>query len=755
HPFVKNTTRNQNPAKAYPSQETVVSPTNRMFVQRTLEVGQSGDFYERQADAMADIVMRESFDGGEISTPPAGNGISTIQRSGGTSAFVVSPGMEGQLSSSHGGGNALPPALRSQMEGSFGFDFSTVRLHTGTPAAQMSSEINARAFTHGNDIYFNEGQYQPENTSGQHLLAHELTHVVQQTGKVQRFDDNSAAVIGEAYIAQKNKAAEEEKQKKIQRWKDIDDLTFDIIVSVSPADCLSNNGEDVELFFKYFNSLNYTINNVLNYSLPIDIKSVKGLVFKAYFFKVNPNFEVEEDIDNLSAFISNWENPIKDRNNSEYADKCKVVFNAPAPRELFTGSTLSFLDANRNSIGTRRPITVIFYTSTKTDYNCAFNQDPGARRAVSNDSNKSVFIFQGLGSIREYEDSIKALVYTYGPLADVIILGHGEFDLIELGKDLLLNVGESQTESLFMTIGELIKEADDEFKNSGRPPLVHYIRLAGCLTNTTYSDSPTKSQANLTQYVQAILGNQAIVEGNLASAGDSQRFPKSNAMEDINDPSITKSNSKDYRGTEPSGYYRMINDNFFISGDKQVAIQLLIDEETKLFDFVEHIITNNMYNIEDGPTTWYWVLSGDNMWTIAKRHGIELDALIIANPWITNPSLIFPGDLIEIPNRTTDNIAFAQFNELPIFEHIIHIAAIKYIIANQNNDNTLIPFIHSMGKFNNFINTAIEYYRIQNNLFLKDIQTLNGNSVKDVMNKYINEIKFDNISEFTLTPPFP
>jgi len=183
---VKNTTRNQNPAKAYPSQETVVSPTNRMFVQRTLEVGQSGDFYERQADAMADMVMRESSDGGEISTPPAGDGISAIQRSGGSSAFAVSPGMESQLSSSRGGGNALPPVLRSQMEGSFGFDFSAVRLHTDAPAAQMSSAINARAFTHDNDIYFNEGQFQPQTQSGKHLLAHELTHTVQQGAGVAR-----------------------------------------------------------------------------------------------------------------------------------------------------------------------------------------------------------------------------------------------------------------------------------------------------------------------------------------------------------------------------------------------------------------------------------------------------------------------------------------------------------------------------------------------------------------------------------------
>ncbi len=75
-------------------------------------------------------------------------------------------------------GSALPPTLRTQMEAQMGTDFSDVRIHTNS--AVVSDGIGARAFTIGNDIYFNAGEYNPATGAGRHLLAHELTHVVQQ-----------------------------------------------------------------------------------------------------------------------------------------------------------------------------------------------------------------------------------------------------------------------------------------------------------------------------------------------------------------------------------------------------------------------------------------------------------------------------------------------------------------------------------------------------------------------------------------------
>ena len=69
------------------------------------------------------------------------------------------------------------------MEGSFETDFSGVRVHTDQEAAQMNQDLSAQAFTHGSDVYFNEGKFNPESGGGKHLLAHELTHVVQQRKK--------------------------------------------------------------------------------------------------------------------------------------------------------------------------------------------------------------------------------------------------------------------------------------------------------------------------------------------------------------------------------------------------------------------------------------------------------------------------------------------------------------------------------------------------------------------------------------------
>lgn len=81
-------------------------------------------------------------------------------------------------------GNPLPPALQHEFESQMGADFSEVRVHEN----HDPTLINAKAFTRGNNIYFAPGQYQPHDPEGRKLLAHELTHVVQQgdCGPVQR-----------------------------------------------------------------------------------------------------------------------------------------------------------------------------------------------------------------------------------------------------------------------------------------------------------------------------------------------------------------------------------------------------------------------------------------------------------------------------------------------------------------------------------------------------------------------------------------
>jgi hypothetical protein len=92
--------------------------------------------------------------------------------------------IEQTLRQSKAGGSPLSDDVRTFMEPRFGADFSQVRVHNNGTAAQLNRKLQARAFTHGNDIFFNAGQYEPGSDSGKQLLAHELTHVIQQTGSI-------------------------------------------------------------------------------------------------------------------------------------------------------------------------------------------------------------------------------------------------------------------------------------------------------------------------------------------------------------------------------------------------------------------------------------------------------------------------------------------------------------------------------------------------------------------------------------------
>jgi Domain of unknown function (DUF4157) len=172
-------------------------------IQKKLSIGSPNDSYEVEADTVADKVMRMSeptqqnvsqtgaliqkkcahCQEEELRRKPLAESITPlIQRvanhAGGES--VASDGVTSQINSSRGGGSKMDHGTQHFMESRFGTDFSGVRIHTGSQAVQMSRELNAQAFTVGNDVFFNEGKYSPNSDSGRHLLAHELTHTVQQ-----------------------------------------------------------------------------------------------------------------------------------------------------------------------------------------------------------------------------------------------------------------------------------------------------------------------------------------------------------------------------------------------------------------------------------------------------------------------------------------------------------------------------------------------------------------------------------------------
>ena len=208
-----------------------VLPSKPIHLQPKLTINTPGDKYEQEADRVAEQVMRmpdvevrdvasaneknqrkcAACEGGGTVCPKCAEEEEKIQmkplasqikpliqrqsameeeleeeeevlqtKSIGQSAKQSSPDLTNRIQSSRGGGMVMDTGTRQFMEPRFGADFGEVRIHSNKQAADMNREINARAFTVGQDIYFNSGAYNPGSVEGKKLLAHELTHVVQQ-----------------------------------------------------------------------------------------------------------------------------------------------------------------------------------------------------------------------------------------------------------------------------------------------------------------------------------------------------------------------------------------------------------------------------------------------------------------------------------------------------------------------------------------------------------------------------------------------
>lgn len=126
--------------------------------------------------------VRFRLSGGTQGTAPAGHLASERRAVIGAAAARImrkasGPAGGGQVP--NGSGSPLPADVKARMEPKLGADLSAVRLHTGSDSAHAATNFGARAFTVGNDIHFNDGQFKPGSKDGDKLLAHELTHVVQ------------------------------------------------------------------------------------------------------------------------------------------------------------------------------------------------------------------------------------------------------------------------------------------------------------------------------------------------------------------------------------------------------------------------------------------------------------------------------------------------------------------------------------------------------------------------------------------------
>jgi Domain of unknown function (DUF4157) len=209
-------------------QHTIGNRAVGRFIQAKLEVSKPADVYEQEADRVAEQVMRmpdpNAMNKAEIGKQRDGIQIQrecakceeelsrqamneeddeammqtkklsrqamneeddeammqTKEISGQTPE--LRPEIEDGVQALRGGGQPLPQSARAFFEPRFNQDFSQVRIHTDQRAAESAKSVNALAYTVGRDVVFGSGQYSPETPAGQRLLAHELTHVVQQRG---------------------------------------------------------------------------------------------------------------------------------------------------------------------------------------------------------------------------------------------------------------------------------------------------------------------------------------------------------------------------------------------------------------------------------------------------------------------------------------------------------------------------------------------------------------------------------------------
>jgi len=169
-------------------------PFFKPIVQPKLTINPPNDIYEQEADAVADKIMRmtDNDTGQSNFFRPAVPAINRkcehcedeekkMQRKEkNNEETAADAGLENYFSTLDQGGNPLSKEVRNFYEPRFGYDFSKVKVHSNSIDAKSAQSINAIAYTSGNHIVFNDGQYNPGTEPGKKLLAHELTHVVQQ-----------------------------------------------------------------------------------------------------------------------------------------------------------------------------------------------------------------------------------------------------------------------------------------------------------------------------------------------------------------------------------------------------------------------------------------------------------------------------------------------------------------------------------------------------------------------------------------------
>ena len=166
-----------------------------------LPVGAADDHAEQDADRLAELALRRLARTSSVPEVAAADAEANLHRSAAAAtplarAFDAPPQVADRVRKRAGrSGSSLPDGVRRSMERGFGASFSGVRIHTDAEAGRLAASLGAEAFTHGRDIFFGNRRFQPNAPDGQALLAHELAHVVQGRGSVQRKLVGTAAAV--------------------------------------------------------------------------------------------------------------------------------------------------------------------------------------------------------------------------------------------------------------------------------------------------------------------------------------------------------------------------------------------------------------------------------------------------------------------------------------------------------------------------------------------------------------------------------
>lgn len=269
---------------------------NSPAVQAKLTVSSPGDVYEKEADRVAETVQRQEEEE-ELQPKLAADVQRQVEdeeeeeepvqtKAAGARLQTVSEGLETQIEGERGSGQPLDGKLKDSLEKRLGHDFSQVNVHADATADKLSRQLGAEAFTTGRDVFFREGNYQPGSRDGKGLIAHELTHVVQQQAAaplVQR-DVLEEQAPGLESVATAETASEQPVLTQAQRglWNSLVvtplQQSFDEMMNESPnwqtmADTLSGVHSSME---------NLVGALTLSSDLQSRIEALRGVVFDCY-----------------------------------------------------------------------------------------------------------------------------------------------------------------------------------------------------------------------------------------------------------------------------------------------------------------------------------------------------------------------------------------------------------------------------------------------------------------------------------------